>query len=240
MNAGQGPAAWDDATLVDRGGYRLAFRQAGQGQPVVVLEMGLRVAGTRYDHIARRVAALTRVVEYDHPGLGHSDPAPMPRTVADLAANLHALLHASRIPAPYVLAGHSLGGLTVRYYQQRYPADVAALVLIDAAHEDQRERLLAALPPERPDEPSARAQYRAAVGTRWADPSATDERIDNRARTALMRQCAPFDDLPLVMVSRGRIQAPACAHATAALLVRRIGRRDAARGQARRRGGRLL
>jgi pimeloyl-ACP methyl ester carboxylesterase len=183
-------------------------RQGRGGQPVV-LELGLGASGSSYDDIARRVAALTRVVWYDHAGLGRSDPAPTPRTIADLAADLHALLHAAQIPPPYVLLGHSLGGLTVRYYKQRYPREVVALVLIDAAHEEQRERLLAALPPEVPDELPAVMHYRTALSARWADPMTNEERIDNIANSALMRHCRPLGDLPLVVVSRGQAQAPA-------------------------------
>lgn len=200
---------WDKARLIDVGGHRLAFRQAGQGRPTVVLEMGLGAAGCSYDVIAQRLAAFTHVVWYDHAGLGRSDPAPRPRTIADLAADLHALLYTAHIPPPYVLAGHSLGGLSVRYYQQRYPTDVVALVLIDAAHEEQRERLLAALPPEAPDELPGVAQYRTALAVQWADPMANDEGIDNIANSALMRPCGPLGDLPLVVISRGRPQAPA-------------------------------
>jgi pimeloyl-ACP methyl ester carboxylesterase len=200
---------WDAARLVDVGGRRLAFREQGQGQPAVVLEMGLGAAGTSYDVIAQRIAPFIRVVWYDHAGVGRSDPAPRPRTIADLAADLQVLLHAAQIPPPYVLLGHSLGGLTVRYYQQRYPGDVVALVLIDAAHEEQREQLLAALPPEAPGELPSVAQYRMALAARWADPTANDEGIDNVANSALMRHCGPLADLPVVVVSRGRAQAPA-------------------------------
>jgi pimeloyl-ACP methyl ester carboxylesterase len=207
---GQDSSGWETASRYGVGGYRLALRQAGQGSPVIVLEMGLGASGSFFDDVASRCAALSRVAWYDHAGIGRSDPAPTrPRTVADLAADLHALLHAAQIAAPYVLVGHSLGGLTARYYRQLYPADVAALVLIDAAHEEQRERLLAALPPEAMDEPPALVQYRAALTSTWEDPLANPEGIDNLANSDLMRRCAPLGDLPLVVVSRGRAQAPA-------------------------------
>lgn len=202
-------SGWDDARLVDVGGRRLAFREKGQGRPTVVLEMGLGAAGSSFDGIAQRIAEFTRVVWYDHAGLGRSDPAPKPRTITDLAADLQMLLHTAQLPPPYVLVGHSLGGLTVRHYQQLYPADVIALVLIDAAHEEQRTQLLAALPPESPDELPAVAQYRAALAAQWADPMANVEGIDNIANSAIMRHGGPLGDLPLVVVSRGRAQAPA-------------------------------
>ena len=83
------------------------------------------------------------------------------------------------------------------------------LVLIDAAHEHQPERLLAALSVETPDELTAVAEYGRALCVHWADPMANAEGIDNLANSALMRDCGPLDDLPLVVVSRGRAQAPA-------------------------------
>ena len=64
-----------------------------------------------------------------------SDPVPMPRTALDVVADLHALLHAAGVPAPYVFAGHSLGGLFVRLYASTYPRDVLGLVLVDAYSE---------------------------------------------------------------------------------------------------------
>lgn len=171
--------------------------------------MGLGAAGACYDDIAWRVAAFTRVLWYDHAGLGRSDPTPKPRTVAHLATDLYALLCTAQILGPYIFVGHSLGELTVRYYQNQYSTDVAGLILIDSAHEEQRERLLAALPPPEPDEPPAVAQYRAALCGRWDDPATNVEGIDNVANSALMRRCTAVGDLPLVVVSRGRAQAPA-------------------------------
>jgi pimeloyl-ACP methyl ester carboxylesterase len=198
--------------LYDIGGRRLALRQVGQGPLTVVLEMGLGAAGDAFADIARGVAAFTRVVWYDRAGLGASDPAATPptsRTVSDLASDLHALLRAAAIPPPHILAGHSLGGLTVRYFQHAYPAEVAALVFIESAHEEQRERLLAALPPQAPDEPAAIADYRHALLHTWADPSANSEGIDNIANSALMRACGGLGALPLVVISRGLPQPPA-------------------------------
>lgn len=191
--------------LIDVGGCRLAVRVAGQGVPAVVIEPGLGAEAREYDAVARELARETRVVWYDHAGMGRSDVAPARvRTVADLARDLHALLAGARIPPPYVLAGHSLGGLTARYYQHCYPAEVAALVLIDSAHEEQRERLLAALPPEAPDEHPAISQMRHVLSVLWNDPAANPEGIDNAADTDVMRNCGDLGDLPLVVLSRGR------------------------------------
>ena len=208
MSADGAADGQSQARLFDVGGRRLALCEAGQGGPTVVLEMGLGASGAFFADIARRLAAFTRVIWYDRAGLGRSDEAPKPRTVADLAGDLHALLHAAQIPAPYIIAGHSMGGLTARFYHCRYPGEVAALVLIDSAHEAQRERFLAALPPEAIGEPPAIARYRAALRVNWADPTANDEGIDNVANTALMGHCDGLGDLPLIVLSRGRGQAP--------------------------------
>ncbi len=193
------------AALIDVGGYRLAMHMAGRGVPAVVIEPGLGAEARQYDAVAHELAREARVVWYDHAGMGQSDRLAAPvRTVADLARDLHALLAAARIPPPYVLTGHSLGGLTARYYQHCYPAEVAALVLIDSAHEEQRERLLAALPPEAPGEHPAIANARHVLSVLWNDPAANPEGIDNAADTDLMRACADLGDLPLVVLSRGR------------------------------------
>ena len=84
---------------------------------------------------------LTRVCAYDRPGttlgadqFSRSDPVPMPRTVKDAVADLHALLKAA-IPSPYVLVGHPTGGLVSRLYASTYPKEVVGLVLVDAIPE---------------------------------------------------------------------------------------------------------
>lgn len=191
--------------MIDVGGYRLAVHMAGQGAPAVVLEMGLGAEAREYDAVAQQLARETWVIWYDHAGIGLSDAAlARVRTVADLARDLHTLLAAVQVPAPYVLVGHSLGGLTVRYFQHCYPGEVAALVLIDSAHEDQRERLLAALPPAAPGEHPAIAQARHGLSVLWNEPGANSEGIDNAANTELMHTCGGLGDLPLVVLSRGR------------------------------------
>ena len=88
------------------------------------------------------VSAITRVCAYDRPGtildnthFSRSNPVPMPRTAQDVVTDLHALLHAANISGPYVLVGHSFGGLFVRLYASTYPDDVTGMVLVDAFSE---------------------------------------------------------------------------------------------------------
>src|SRR5258708_2148702 len=165
---------------------------------------GLAAPGSFYENIAEPLATFTRVVWYGRGGLGQSDPAPTPRTIQDLVVDLHALLHTANIPAPYVLVGHSLGGLTVRFYREQYPEEVVALVLIDSSHEEQQQRQLAVLPPSQAGESSDLAQLRHAWKVSWSDPLSNEEHIDNLANSELMRTCGTLDSTPLVIISRGR------------------------------------
>jgi pimeloyl-ACP methyl ester carboxylesterase len=190
--------------LINIGGRRLAMRVQGDGTPTVVLEMGLGCAGSMYDAIARKIATFARVVWYDRAGLGQSDPAPTPRTIRDLVLDLHALVQKAELSGPYVLAGHSMGGHVTRLYREWYPEEVAALVLIDASHEDQREHYLAFLPPPQAGELPHLAHLRHIWEFRWGDPNQNEEKIDNVANSALLHSCQSLDDLPLAVVSRGR------------------------------------
>lgn len=127
--------------LVDIGGRRLHLWRMGAGGPTVVIEPFLGGLATEWAHIQRALATDTTVVTYDRAGLGWSDPARQVRTVGLLVTDLHRLLAAAQIPPPYVLVGHSFGGILVRVYQARYPEQVAGLVLAEASHPDQRRRL---------------------------------------------------------------------------------------------------
>jgi len=106
----------------------------------VVIVTFLGEPGHGWAELQRRLAQHTTVVLYDRAGLGRSDEGPWP-TGERIVDDLHALLYAARIPPPYVLVGHSAGGLHVRLYAARHPEQVAALVLVDSSHPDQSHRL---------------------------------------------------------------------------------------------------
>jgi pimeloyl-ACP methyl ester carboxylesterase len=96
--------------------------------------------GYVWAHIQPEIAKFTQACWYDRAGEGWSDPGPFPRTSAAIAKDLHELLQRAGIPAPYLLVGNSFGGLNVRVYNGLYPNEVAGMVLVDSAHEDEPKR----------------------------------------------------------------------------------------------------
>src|SRR6266545_1783885 len=117
---------------VDVGGHRLHLHCTGTGSPTVVLEPGLGEISSMFGWIAPAVARDTRVCVYDRAGRGWSESAAGPQDGVQIATDLHTLLDRAHISEPYVLAGHSFGGLYVRIFAARYPQQVAGLVLLDA------------------------------------------------------------------------------------------------------------
>jgi pimeloyl-ACP methyl ester carboxylesterase len=126
--------------LVDVGGYRLNLYCSGEGSPTVVFDAGAGAAGYSWSEIHAAVAGRTRACWFDRAGMGWSDTGPYPRTAAQMSRELHTLLQRARVPGPYVLVGHSLGGLNARIYAGLYLGEVAGAVLVDAAHEDEPRR----------------------------------------------------------------------------------------------------
>jgi pimeloyl-ACP methyl ester carboxylesterase len=216
-------ASGDFADLVDiGGGRRLWLECRGQGSPTVILESGYGNNAQWWDTIALApdsgetavlpgVAAFTRVCAYDRPGtildadhVSRSDPVPMPRTAADVVADLHALMSAAGLPGPYVLVGHSFGGIVVRLFAATYPdEEVVGMVLVDAADEEMHDRLRAALTPEQ------WATYQQLAN--GVPPDLADypdlELVDLDASFAQLRAAAaahPLPPLPLIVLSRGQ------------------------------------
>lgn len=130
--------------LVDVGGFRLHLYCLGEGSPTVILEAGGGNPWLSWYKVQPQVAPFTRVCSYDRAGLGWSDPSPRPPTAMVIAEELHTLLHNAGITGPFVLVGHSLGGMYVRMYAHQYPSEVLGMVLVDSSHPDQEERF----PPE--------------------------------------------------------------------------------------------
>jgi pimeloyl-ACP methyl ester carboxylesterase len=119
--------------MVDVGGHSLHINCVGQGSPTVVLDAGSGGFSAQWVRVQREVSGTTRVCAYDRAGMGWSEMGPEPRDAKQISSELHTLLKGANIEGPYVLVGHSFGGLYVRTYAARYPDEVAGVVLVDSS-----------------------------------------------------------------------------------------------------------
>ena len=122
-------------------GRTLAYSLSGTGSPTVVFEAGMGDTKEVWSTVAPQVAKATTVLTYDRAGYGASRVALDRRSAAEVVADLRGLLEAAGLKPPYVLVGHSLGGLYMQYFARQYPSEVAGLVLVDSTHWDQQARM---------------------------------------------------------------------------------------------------
>jgi pimeloyl-ACP methyl ester carboxylesterase len=125
--------------FVDLDGRRmhLLVMRKETGKPTILLEAGIGSFSSNWAWVQRELAASTRVVASDRAGLGWSDPPPEPQDGFESAHDLHTALEKAGISGPYVVVGHSYGGLVVRAFADLYPQEVVGMVLVDASHPDQ-------------------------------------------------------------------------------------------------------
>jgi len=120
----------------DRGeGARLHLLAMGEAGPSVILDAGIGASSLSWSVVQAQAARFARVYAYDRAGYGWSEPPREedgPRIASRLAAELRALLRAAEVPGPYILVGHSFGGYVVRVYAERWPVEVAGLVMVDS------------------------------------------------------------------------------------------------------------
>ena len=219
--------------LVDVGGYKMHIFCTGQGSPTVIMDAGNNDFSVVWARVQPEVARFTRVCAYDRAGFGWSEPGLEPRTSEIMVKELHILLVNAMVEKPYVLVGHSFGGMNMRLYLHDYPDEVTGMVLVDSAHEEQTIRvpalqkaagqadgqfrtlasmssfgLLALLPeniPNRgyPDE--ALAQYRAILATTgyFETASAETEALEESFAEVRSARITSLGNLPLIVLSRG-------------------------------------
>jgi pimeloyl-ACP methyl ester carboxylesterase len=119
--------------LVDIGGRRINMQCMGTNGPTVVLMSGIFSWSLIWYKTQAEIALKARVCAFDRANYGFSDPTLQPQIVSDVVEDLHKALQAGSIPGPYVLVGHSLGGLEARVYAQRWPQEVAGMVIVDTS-----------------------------------------------------------------------------------------------------------
>jgi pimeloyl-ACP methyl ester carboxylesterase len=181
--------------LVDIGGRRLYIKCSGEthrDMPVVVMDAGMVSTSEVWSLVQPKVAQFTRICSYDRAGLGKSDRAPQTHTSEDIVNDLHNLLAKAGISPPYVLVGHSFGGMNVRLYASQYPKEVVGLVLVDSTHEDEIDRMAALLPPEKLKK--AKPEDLVIQGP---------EDIDFNKSIAQVRAANWHGDIPLFVLTRG-------------------------------------
>ena len=198
----------------DVGGFRLNLKCEGTGSPVVVFDAGAGDTLQTWDWVVPDLKKLTRVCAYDRAGLGKSDPGPRPRTSERIAGELGELLKRAHVAPPYVLVGHSFGGLNVRLYAARNPDQVSGLVLVDATPEDY---------PAIEDSlrtPAEREKLRTA---RAAAPRAFVDELDAIDDSAAEVRAAPVPKgIPVVLLSAAHLEDSPAFRSTWAALQRKM------------------
>ncbi|HEY1813752.1 MAG TPA: alpha/beta fold hydrolase [Kofleriaceae bacterium] len=184
--------------MFDVGGGAMYLRCTGTAAPTVVFDSALGMGADEWNAIAPSIARTARVCVYDRKGVGRSaPPGREPHSPHAMADELHALLARASIGGPYVLVGHSIGGITMRLFAAAHPDEVAGVVLVEAADDPM---VLWALMPK------------SAVDARRAELDRSPEGLDLDTFVAAAREMhatsTSLGDKPLVILSRGKPDAP--------------------------------
>jgi pimeloyl-ACP methyl ester carboxylesterase len=173
-------------------GRTLYMECVGSGRPAVVLEAGFGANTRSWEDVQPEVGRGTRTCAYDRAGTGNSVAPPGVRDARDEIADLRRLLARAGVAPPYVLVGHSYGGVLARVFAHLYPSETAGLVLIDTMGRDGRRRQLAVWP---------RSQ---APEIRRGVANAVLEGVDLAVGEAIASRVATLGGMPLAVITAGR------------------------------------
>ena len=191
---GIGTPASAQTALVN--GRPMTFRVVGSGRPAVVFISGLGDGMATFDQVATELGKNATVITYDRAGYGGSQAVREPRDARDAERDLFSLLAQSGVPGPYVLVGHSLGGLYAEYYASKHPTQVAGLILEEsrpAGFTHRCERL--------PSKPMCNAP----AWLTWMMPGGTRYELEGLAQvTEQVSQSGPLTGRPVLVLSRSR------------------------------------
>jgi pimeloyl-ACP methyl ester carboxylesterase len=217
--------------MVDVGTHSLHINCMGEGSPTVILEAANLGMSAHWVRVQQQLAQTTRVCSYDRAGLGWSERGPEPRDARQISSELHTLLKGADTEGPYVLVGHSYGGLYAQMYAARYSGEVAGVALVDSSHPEQftrspegramyeqTRRMGAVLPfltrlgvirltnflPAHPDLPSQQREQIEAFNSSTRQVSTTAEEFSATPGTsAQVRSMGSLGDKPLAVITAG-------------------------------------
>ena len=204
-----GTAQWVSAQTVDGkfdiGGRHIRLACQGSGYPTVVIDAALGTApveDSAWQKIASKTAAVTRVCLYDRAGLGGSDRNNKPViTSLDSATDMARALKVAGLNGPFLIVGHSIGGLNAQVFASVYPSEVAGLVLVSTTHPDQFNIWLSLLPAPVDGESKVITDLRTFLKTIQSDPPKNEERLDVRQSEVEARQLHSLGSKPVIVLT---------------------------------------
>jgi pimeloyl-ACP methyl ester carboxylesterase len=191
------PAQEPAEQRIDLGGYKLNVAEAGSGSPVIVFVAGMGEDLSTWHGVQPQVAQFSSTLSYDRAGLGKSDPSSAGKSVEHMTTELHTLLAAAKVPPPYVLVGHSLGGAIIQLFAFTYPDEIAGLVFVDPEDGRLLDRLQARMPAAQWD---ARQKMLDQMLSK-ANPAQKAEIAESRASGKALAKALPLPVVPTVLLT---------------------------------------
>jgi pimeloyl-ACP methyl ester carboxylesterase len=185
--------------MINTGPGKVEMEISGSGRPAAVFESGFSDTYEYWDAVVAALSTRVKTVRYNRAGFGHSPLTDKPRTAVEIATELHTALASAKIAPPYILVGHSAGGMYVRVFAHLFPADVAGIVLVDPAPET----FYAMVAQEDPD------LWKMMLGDLKNSPPGAVAQMNKNAETVEEVKAAfPLPKVPVVVISGMKAQPP--------------------------------